>query len=238
LSSGTLLRALAHYGTPAQLAADPAALPRLRAWGGHYLKAAQAEALLASARTTVGVPAGEWTCRRLQESATRIREARQVMARSRRQLRRLAQGHPILEAQGAVVGLPTACVIWSCLGDPNAYESAGAYRKAMGLNLKERSSGVHQGQLRLSKRGPSRVRQWLYFAALRLVQKAGVRSWYEAKKARDANEAKRALVAVMRRLALALHAVGTGNEPFEVRRLFPGKVWRAAQRQSCGSSKE
>lgn len=239
LSSGTLLRALAEYGGAAALAADAEAVARLRTWGGKYLKEEQAAALLSSARRTVGVPAGEWTCRRLRETAAQIRAARQEMARSRRQLRRLAKAHAILEAQGSVVGLPTACVLWSCLGDPSAYESAGAYRKAMGLNLAERSSGQYQGQLRLSKRGPSRVRQWLYFAAMRLVQKAGVRRWYEAKKARDAQQAKRALVAVMRRLALALHAVATRGEAFEVQRLFPRQARRASrQAQACPSGKE
>jgi transposase len=221
LSSGTLMRALAHYGAPAGLGADAAALARLQKWGGKYLKAAQAQALLTSAKTTLGVPAGEWTQRRLQEVAAQILETRRAMARSRRQLQRLAQGHEILKAQGAVVGLPTACVLWSCVGDPRAYDSAGAYRKAMGLNLVERSSGQHQGKLRLSKRGPSRCRQWLYFAVLRLVQQTGVSQWYQAKKARDAHEAKRALVAVMRRLVLALYGVGVRRERFEAHRLFP-----------------
>jgi transposase len=157
------------------------------------------------------------------------------MRRSRRQLRQLAQGHEVLQAQGAVIGLPTACVLWSCVGDPHHYESGGAYRKAMGLNLVERSSGMYEGKLRLSKRGSSRARQWLYFAALRLVQKAGVSQWYQAKKARDNDEAKRALVAVMRRLVLALHAVGTRGETFELRRLFPQTAQRRAKSGSGAS---
>ena len=49
-----------------------------------------------------------------------------------------------------------------------------AYRKAMGLNLVERSSGKYKGRLRISKRGGARSRQWLYFAVLRLIQKSGV----------------------------------------------------------------
>jgi transposase len=135
----------------------------------------------------------------------------------------LAKGHPVLEAQGKAVGLATACVLWVHVGDPRSFDSGAAYRKAMGLNLVERSSGKYKGKLRISKRGSARPRQWLYYGALRMVQRAGVRGWYEAKKARDSDEAKRALVAVMRRLALALHAVSDGVTPFEVGRLFPGK---------------
>jgi hypothetical protein len=37
----------------------------------------------------------------------------------------------------------------------------------MGLNLAERSSGKWQGKLKISKRGSSKVRRWLYMAALR-----------------------------------------------------------------------
>jgi hypothetical protein len=55
---------------------------------------------------------------------------------------------------------------------------------------------------------------------LRAVQQAGVRRWYEAKKARDGDEAMRALVAVMRKLALALYHVGVHGQQFDSRRLF------------------
>lgn len=55
---------------------------------------------------------------------------------------------------------------------------------------------------------------------LRLVQKAGVRSWYEAKKARDPDAAKSVLVALMRKLSLALYQVGAAGQQFDVQRLF------------------
>ena len=123
--------------------------------------------------------------------------------------------------------MPTACVFWVSTGDPGTFDSAGAYRKAMGLNLVERSSGTYQGTLRISKRGSARTRQWLYFAVLRLVQKCGVRPWYEAKKARDENDARRVVVAVMRKLAVALYHVGVKNEEFQPKRLF-GRIDSAA----------
>jgi hypothetical protein len=74
--------------------------------------------------------------------------------------------------------------------------------------------------LRISKRGSARTRQWLYFAVLRLIQTAGVRPWYEGKKARDEVDARRVVVAVMRKLAMALYYVGVHNEEFKPRRLF------------------
>jgi len=150
-------------------------------------------------------------------------------------LSQLAAGHPVLQAQGKVVGVPTACVLWVSTGDPREFDSAAAYRKAMGLNLVERSSGTYQGALRISKRGSARARQWLYFAAMRLVQRCGVRPWYEAKKARDEGDARRVLVAVMRKLAVALYHVGVRDEEFQPRRLF-GRIGRSARRS--GASKQ
>ena len=94
----------------------------------------------------------------------------------------------------------------------------------MGLNLKERSSGKHQGQLKITKRGPAIVRKWLYFAALRAVQDPAVKGWFEAKKARDNGRGKGAVIGVARRLALAMYHVGVDEEAtFEAWRLFPGK---------------
>ena len=55
---------------------------------------------------------------------------------------------------------------------------------------------------------------------MRLVQRCGVRGWYEAKKARDEGDARRVLVAVMRKLSVALYHVGVRNEEFQPRRLF------------------
>ena len=64
---------------------------------------------------------------------------------------------------------------WEILG---TIIGGAAYRKAMGLNLKERSSGKHQGRLKITKRGPSVVRRWMYFAAMRLTQDPHVKPWH------------------------------------------------------------
>ncbi|HWT78154.1 MAG TPA: transposase, partial [Candidatus Methylomirabilis sp.] len=183
------------------LAADGEAAKLLARWGGAFLAPEKIEQLLAGAGASVGVRLGEWQQRQIQNYAQQALAARQEANRAERRLRSLAEGHAVLQAQGKVVGVPTACVLWASTGDPRKYHAAGAYRKAMGLNLVERSSGTYQGRLRISKRGSARTRQWLYFAVLRLVQKCGVRPWYEAKKAHDETDARRAVVAVMRKLS-------------------------------------
>jgi transposase len=220
LTSATLLHVLQHYGSAQALASDPGAAARLAGWGGHFLRARKIEEFLAGARASVGVRAGAWEMQQIRDYAALALEARRHDQYSRRRVRELAHGHAVLQAQGKVVGVPTACVLWVSTGDPRNFAAAAAYRKAMGLNLAERSSGCYQGQLRISKRGNPRSRQWLYFAALRWVQQCGVRAWYQAKKAADGDDAKRILVALMRKLALALYQVGARGEEFNPRRLF------------------
>lgn len=220
VGSATLAQVLLKYGGPAELAADAQAREQVQRWGGRWLSAQKVERLLASAAATVGVRQGDWDKRRLRAYAEQAWQARQQVQQAQRQLERLAGQQPVLQAQGQVVGLATACVLWVSTGDPRLFGCGEAYRKAMGLNLKERSSGKYQGQLRITKRGSARTRKWLYFAALRLLKGVEVRQWYAAKKAGDKRGAKRLVVAVMRKLALALYHVGAKGATFEAKRLF------------------
>jgi transposase len=236
LSSATLLQVLKRYGSSKALAEDPDSAKTLARWGGAFLTQKKIDDLLAGARSSVGVRAGEWQQRQIQDYAEQALSARQQAKRAERRLCRLAQGHVVIQAQAKAVGVPTACVFWASTGDPRKFHSAGAYRKAMGLNLAEWSSGLYKGHLRISKRGSARTRQWLYFAALRLVQQRGVRPWYEAKKIRDEGDGRRVLVAVMRKLAVALYHVGVHNEEFKPRRLF-GRACRRGARPTARRSR-
>jgi transposase len=223
-SRATTLRLLAHYGGPAAVAADPEAAQQLKQWGKRLLRTETVDKVLASARQTVGVRLGEGERRRLQEYARQAQAARREMRRSYRQLRGLAGAEPVLQALGRAVGLGTASVLWAHLGDPRQYSSGPAYRKAMGLNLVEESSGTYQGKLRISKRGKPAVRRWLYLAVLRLIRREGVREWYRAHRQRGSVAVKKALVGVMRKLALGLYRVAVSGVAFEPQRLFPGAV--------------
>jgi transposase len=231
VSSGTLLRMVAYYGSPAALAADSEAAAQLRRWGRQRLSAERVAQVLAGARTSVGVRLGEVERHSLQRYAEQALGARREVRRSQRRLGALAADQPVLQAQGRAVGVPTACVLWVGVGDPRQYGSGAAYRKAMGLNLVEHSSGTYQGQLRISKRGNPRVRQWLYMAVLRLIRREGVVDWYRARKGQGPVAARKALVGVMRKLPLALYRVAVDGVPFEARKLFGGPRGGRGRRQ-------
>jgi transposase len=214
---------LANYGGPAKVADAPDAAERLRGWGGNFLSERKIRALCTSAQRTIGVRMTREEELQLQRYASQALEARREIDKAKKQLQDMCKGDESLQSLASIVGSPTACVLFVSLGDPNRYHCAEAYRKAMGLNLKEHSSGKHKGKLKITKRGPSQARRWLYFTALRLIQKPGVRGWYEAKKKKDKGKGGRGVIAVMRKLALAIWHVVVRGIPFDPSRLFPGK---------------
>lgn len=228
LNSGTLLRLLAGYGTPAAVAADAQASAQLARWGGPLLRPQKIAAVLESARATTGVRMQPATIVLLQHCAEQALAARRQIGEAMRKLKLLSQQDQVIQSMAEVVGTTTACVLRVTLGAPKNYHCGEAYRKAMGLNLKECSSGKHQGKLKITKRGPSLARRWLFLAALRTIQKPPVRRWYEAKKRKDQDRGMGAVVGVMRKLALAVYAVAARGEKFSVDRLFPGNRSRRA----------
>jgi transposase len=88
----------------------------------------------------------------------------------------------------------------------------------LGLNLKEKSSGRDVGRLKITKRGCSLVRRYLYFAALRLINNDPVvKAWYQKKV--DARAKNKTVIALMRKLAKALWHVARG-ERFDATKLL------------------
>lgn len=215
LGSSTLLSLLSSYGSAQAVAASPQeARSMMRRVGGHLLSTEKIEQVMEAASGTLGVPmiAGErQAMMALAGEADRSRRAGQ---KARKQVRALSEGHAVIGQMAPMVGLVTAAVLLVKAGAPARYEGSKAYVKAMGLNLKERSSGKHKGQLKITKRGPGDARRYLYLAALRMIQVKGdevVRAWYLRKVARDGGRVKqKAVTAVMRKLTAALWHVGRG----------------------------
>jgi transposase len=226
LTSGVLLRCLAEYGGPGGLGSDGEGISRVLRWGRGHLSRAKAEQLVTEARGTVGVRQSETDIFQLKQYAELALGCRREIRGCEKALKTLAQDHATIQAQAAAVGVVTACVLWVHLGSPCLYDCGAAYRKAMGLNLTEFSSGTWKGRLKISKRGHSQVRRWLYFAALRWIQVEPIKSWYENKKSKkrgqNDDQVMRAIIGVMRKLALALYQVGACGATFDPRSLFPG----------------
>lgn len=221
LGSATQLALLEQLGGPTQVAAQPeraAEVMQTRSQG--LIQAKTVQAVLEGGRRTVGVPLVKAELEMLQALCTRALQTLASYHKARNQVQRLGQTSDTKELSAAV-GATTAAVLVHDVGDPRGFASAQAYVKAYGLNLKEKSSGKHKGQLKLTKRGPARARQYLWLAALRFLQHDPIaRAYYLAKVQRDGGKKSRAVVALMRKLAKGLHAMARTGEALDSRKLF------------------
>lgn len=222
LDSATLLELLAAFGGPSTVAATPREAGELMLRvGGRFLSEDKVEAALVSARLSVGLPMFEEERLLVMHIAQEARRNQRARNKARRHVERLAMEQEPTKEIAPVVGKATAAVLVSAVGDPRRYKCASAYEKALGLNLKEKSSGQSKGALHITKRGPGVARHYLWMAVLRMISRQPVvRAWYAKKVRRQGGQAKsKAVVAIMRKLVRALWHVAQG-QAFDTRKLY------------------
>lgn len=219
LDSVTLETILLKYGSPARIAANAEeAAELMRVTGRHLLSQEKIDLVIASAKTTLGQPCIEAERRYFQALAREMTHSRLERRRAKLALEAVIDEDEELSELGKLIGKVTTAVLLSVHLDPRNYVCARSFQKAMGLNLKEKSSGRYVGQLKLTKRGSSIARKYLYLAALRILQRDPVvREWY--KKKSDPKVKMKTVVALMRKLAKAIWHVGRG-EAFDGAKLF------------------
>ncbi|HTW93074.1 MAG TPA: transposase [bacterium] len=225
LTSASLMALLARIGGPADVAVERDRAARLLHGQSHGLMdRGNITAVLDSAASSVGLPLVGLERDALMATAAEAHRSLRAFKVAKTTVEKLSQTTPAT-ALAPVVGQATAAVVLSDVGDARSFPCTAAYLKAMGLNLKEKSSGTLKGQLKLTKRGSSRVRQYLWLAVYRWIQKDAIANrWYQHKKQRDGGRSSRAAVALMRKLAKALFHVARGavfdsSKLFDVRRL-------------------
>ena len=221
--TATLVAVLAEIGGPAEVAGQPEkAKALMRRVGRSFLAEETISAVVESAKDTLGLEMSSGEFGRLRRLAVKAQRARAECRKAEHRIRELADEQVPQEALKMVGPAATTALIAHNV-TPSKCDSAGALLKGLGLNLREKSSGKHEGILRITKRGPGIPRQLLYMAALRLINTDPiVRAWYTAKRRRDGGgrNAPKAIVAVERKLVLALWHVWRKDEPFDARRLF------------------
>ncbi len=229
LTSATLLSLLAQVGGPAEIANAPSEARELMTKVSRRLmKPTKIEQVLQAASTTVGLPLLEQERAALKTLASEAYRALRAYKEAKVGVEQLAQG-TVSEVLAPAVGKTTAAVLVTEVGDPRRFHSTRGYLKAYGLNLKEKSSGKHQGRLKITKQGSGRARQYLWLAVYRWRQRDPIaQAWYESKVKRDGGGKARAVVGLMRKLVKALYHVARG-EPFDSRRLFDVRRLKLAQ---------
>jgi transposase len=177
------------------------------------------EGLIAESTCTTGVPMLAEEEKHVSTLAMHVIAARRSMAELENDMKELGQQDEAYARLAAWMGTYTAAVI-TTMCDPRQYANARQLEKACGLNLREKSSGEHRGQLHITKRGPGPVRQALYMFTLRMIDSSAiVRAWYKRRRGYTEGTKQGAVVAVMRKLVRAMFHVAKGNE-FDAAKLF------------------
>ncbi len=222
LDNASTLAMLEQFGSPARIGREKAAVEKLlREVGGTFLDAEKPERVVDAARNTLGMRMTAGECQTLAQLAREAIRQRQLKAAAKKELEGYAAKDAAMSRAAAVIGVATAAIITAHAGSAQNFASSAAYVKALGLNLKEKSSGEHKGQLKITKRGPALARRYLYLAVLRLLQREPhFKAWYLRKVDREGGKRKqKAVVALMRKLASALWHVARGQE-FDPTKLF------------------
>jgi len=212
---------IGEYGDPGQVAAHrQAAEGLLRRTGRGLLSAEKIQQALASCETSLGLPCTAGERHLLRTLSQELLRTHKVLKAIEQRIERVVDDDPVLTRMARVVGKTSSLVLQSTQGSPLDYPNPYSYLKGLGLNLTERSSGKHAGQLKITKRGPGKARKYLYFAALRWNhQDPVIAAWYQKKIKRDGGLKSKAVTALMRKLALSLWHVARG-ERFDSRKLF------------------
>jgi transposase len=225
--SVALEQLLIKYGSPEEVAAHPEeARQIIEKASRSMLKPEKIKAVIQSAKNTLGVPCIEAEKQYSQALASEMNHSRLQRSMTKNALEAEIDSDVQLTEMAKLIGKVTTAVLLSFHLDPRNFECARSLQKAMGLNLKEKSSGRYIGQLKLTKRGSSKARMYLYFAALRLIQKDPVvRQWYQSKVNPKAKN--KTVIAVMRKLSKALWHVAQG-QAFDASELFSVPAKKAA----------
>lgn len=223
LKSATLLEVLIEFGSAQHLTRRADEARELMALvGRHFLDPSKIAAVLTASATSFGMEPTDEERVALQLIAAETRRCQKEASKAKRRVEKLTEHDGAAHRMRSVIGKTTAAVLVAAVGDPRRYHCATAYQKALGLNLKEHSSGERKkGGLHITKRGPGIARLYLYLAALRLLQADPIiRAWYAKKVKRQGGIAKRkAVVAIMRKVTMALWHVAHGAV-FDASKLF------------------
>lgn len=191
----------------------------------------RAEELFNAAKTSVGITDGQKSIvfeikeilAHIEASERFIDEVEKEMTQN---LGQIPYSRFILSIKG--IGEVTAAGIIGEVGDFSKFNTIAEIEKLAGLDLFEISSGKHKGTRRISKRGRSLLRKFMYFAALNVIRKGGIlHKEYQAFVERGKPKLK-ALIAIARRLLRIIFALVRNHSEYTINYSKPSELKMAA----------
>jgi len=177
-----------------------------------------AELLYRLARDTIGVKEGRegslWELKILLPRLERLnREIKEIELKVKEILGEIHEAKYLMTIPG--IGEITAAAVIAESGGLGRYEKMESVLKVAGLNLYEISSGKHEGEKHITKRGRSLMRQKLYFAALQQTRKGmPLYSFYRKLTEENGVKKTKALIAVARKLLRLMFSLAKNRRKF------------------------
>ena len=177
----------------------------------------EAQKLWEAAQSSVGVKQGlESTCREIRLLLQQVEEIEKAIEQIEAELLPWLEQVPYSKRLLSIprIGPVTVAGIIGESGGLERFSGQKAVIKLSGLNLYEISSGEHQGERHISKRGRSLLRKLLYFAALNTIRKGGIlHRKYQEMIGRGMKKIK-ALVAISKKLLRIMVALARDNRDY------------------------
>uniref|UniRef100_UPI0023EC43DA transposase n=2 Tax=Paenibacillus thermotolerans TaxID=3027807 RepID=UPI0023EC43DA len=150
--------------------------------GGVSGKGKAVELLMAAARSIGDTGAPEQARRDLQRLLDNYEQTTRLLDEMQQEIVELLIDIPLAEQLRSIEGIGTITIaaLLGCAGDLRHYAHGRQLLRRAGLNLAECTSGKFKGQIKLSKRGDSMLRKYLFLGVLNLVRvHPDFRRWHE-----------------------------------------------------------
>ncbi|MEO8417396.1 MAG: IS110 family transposase [Methylophilaceae bacterium] len=187
-------------------------------------KAAKLLELYSTAQHSIGLPIAEDSiaCQTFRLQLQRYQELNTLRQQLEQQAELTLNGHPDYFVLKSVPGIGPiiALTILAEGGDLRRFGHHRQFLKYCGLDLAKNQSGAFRGQEKISKRGNARLRYALYIAsviAIRQPENAFRNKFHRYTEAspNDADLKRKAMTAVMAKMARVLHALIKSGTPYQ-----------------------
>ena len=218
---------LKHYPTPANIVSAGVSTI-VGTWSKKMKKPSskRAEKLVRLANESIGRTAGseaaEAALQNLLSQYEMILKQKQDIERLMQELlMKVPNASKLVDIKG--IGMVTAAVIVSEIGDISRFKDPRQIQKMAGLSLRENSSGKHKGKTTISKRGRKRLREGLFRAIITmLATNQEFRMLHQRNLGREKNPLKKmeSIIALCGKLIRVIFAILTKGNDYDANRMI------------------
>jgi transposase len=168
----------------------------------------------------IGLEEGKWDLQNLLDEYDCVQK---ILQEVHEKIEKLLTEIPCAE-QMRTMGLGPTIVgaVLSFGGNLTEFEHGNQLLRKAGLNLAERSSGNYKGKIKLSKRGSSALRKYLFLAVLNLVRgNTAFKEWHIYNVQIKLMPKMKSIMKLIGKLARILVAMARQGESFSVERALP-----------------